>query len=96
MSISKEACKEPVIFEKITPHTLRHPFATRAFERGLKPKNVQVLLGHGSLSMTMDLYTHVTEDVKVEEMKKWKAGIVERPENTGSFCLPKCKVPCRM
>lgn len=69
-ALAKKEGREPVSFEKITPHALRHTFATRAFERGMKPKTVQEILGHSSLSMTMDLYTHVTEDVKVEEMKK--------------------------
>ena len=62
--------REPLVFEKMSPHALRHTFATRAFEKGMKPKTVQEILGHSSLSMTMDLYTHVTEDTKVEEMKK--------------------------
>nr|DAL96541.1 MAG TPA: Integrase [Caudoviricetes sp.] len=67
---AKEEERDPVVFEKITPHTLRHTFATRAFEKGMKPKTVQEILGHSSLSMTMDLYTHVTEETKIEEMKK--------------------------
>jgi integrase len=60
--------RKPVIFEPISPHTLRHSFATRAFEKGMKPKTVQEILGHSSLNMTMDLYTHVTESTKAEEM----------------------------
>lgn len=69
----REAFKEgrdPVIFERITPHTLRHTFATRAFESGIPPKVVQQILGHSSLEMTMDLYTHVTEDVQSREIQK--------------------------
>ena len=62
--------REPVIFERITPHTLRHTFATRAFESGIPPKVVQQILGHSSLEMTMDLYTHVTEDVQSKEIQK--------------------------
>lgn len=62
--------KKPVIYEKITPHTLRHTFATRAFENGLAPKTVQEILGHANLSITMDLYTHVTLETKKREMKK--------------------------
>lgn len=62
--------REPVIFERITPHTLRHTFATRAFESGIPPKVVQQILGHSSLEMTMDLYTHVTEDVQAREIQK--------------------------
>lgn len=69
-ALAKKEGRDPVPFENVTPHALRHTFATRAFENGMKPKTVQEILGHNSLSMTMDLYTHVTENVKVEEMKK--------------------------
>lgn len=68
--LAKEEGREAFILKKITPHTLRHIFATRVFEKGMKPKAVQEILGHSSLSMTMDLYTHVTEDIKESEMKK--------------------------
>lgn len=64
--------RKPIIFEDMTPHTLRHSFATRAFESGMKPKTVQEILGHSSLAMTMDLYTHVTDDTKKKEMDKLK------------------------
>lgn len=57
-------------FERFTPHTFRHSFATRAIERGMQPKTLSRLLGHGSLQLTMDLYCHVTEDTLVDEMKK--------------------------
>lgn len=60
----------PIVYEKITPHTLRHTFATRAFENGLAPKTVQEILGHANLSITMDLYTHVTLETKKREMRK--------------------------
>lgn len=60
----------PVYHDKITPHTLRHSFATRAFEKGVAPKAVQDLLGHSALSITMDLYTHVTDDTRASEMNK--------------------------
>lgn len=62
--------RPPVIFEKVTPHTLRHSFATRAFENGLAPKTVQELLGHSNINLTMNLYTHVTQDIKTREMEK--------------------------
>ena len=59
--------------EKISMHTLRHTFATRCIESGMKPKTLQKILGHANISMTMDLYVHVTEDEKQKEMQKFEA-----------------------
>lgn len=47
--------KEP----SITPHQLRHAFATICFETGVDPKDAQQLLGHSKLEVTMDTYTHI-------------------------------------
>ena len=68
--IAAKENRMPCIIENITPHTLRHSFATRAFENGLAPKTVQELLGHSNMNITMDLYTHVTYDTKKREMQK--------------------------
>ena len=54
---------------RITPHCFRHTFATRCFEAGIPPKTVQTLLGHASLDMTMNLYTHVMDDKKDEALE---------------------------
>ena len=51
-------------------HTLRHTFATRCFEAGVEAKVVQSYLGHASLKMTMDLYTHVTDDKSSLDIEK--------------------------
>jgi integrase len=42
----------------ISPHDLRHTCATLLFSQGANPKRVQELLGHSSIAMTMDRYTH--------------------------------------
>ena len=55
-------------FQHLSPHCFRHTFATRCFEAGIPPKTVQILLGHASLDMTMNLYTHVLEDKKDEAL----------------------------
>ena len=55
-------------FEPFTPHGLRHTFATKAIEKGMRPKTLQKILGHNSLQMTMDLYCHVEEHTLKEEM----------------------------
>ncbi len=53
-------------------HTLRHTFATRAIEAGMKPKTLQEILGHANIGVTMNLYVHITEDEKEKEIKKFE------------------------
>ena len=47
-----------------TPHTARHTFATRLYQKGMRTEEIQVLMGHASPSTTSDIYVHVrAEDV---------------------------------
>ena len=64
-------------FPVFSGHTFRHTFATRCFENGVDAKVVQSYLGHASLKMTMDLYTHVTEEKSSTDIEK----IVPKNEN---------------
>ena len=68
INLRKDTLEEIEVFSS---HCFRHTFATRCFEAGILPKAVQQYLGHSSINMTMDLYTHVLEEKQKSEMYKF-------------------------
>ena len=54
----------------ITPHVLRHTFCSKMARKGMNPKNLQYIMGHSEIAVTMDTYTHMGfEDARADFMK---------------------------
>lgn len=54
----------------ITPHGLRHTHASLLFSAGVDPKNISDRLGHSTIKITLDLYTHITEEQRTDTVEK--------------------------
>jgi integrase/recombinase XerD len=67
--IVKKYASRAMLKKHITPHKLRHTFATLALETGVSPITISELLGHSSLNTTMK-YTHVTNKLTEEAVRK--------------------------
>ena len=56
--------------KQITPHGLRHTHASLLFSAGVEPKNISDRLGHSTVQITLDLYTHITEEQRTDTVDK--------------------------
>lgn len=68
--VNKNATDDDEKLPEFSMHCLRHTYATRCLEAGVSPKVVQQQLGHKTLKMTMDLYTHALDDFCADEIGK--------------------------
>jgi integrase/recombinase XerD len=60
----QDAARAAGITRRVTPHALRHSYATRLLESGVDTRVVQILLGHVHIATTA-IYTHLTEPTRI-------------------------------
>lgn len=66
----------------ITAHQLRHGFATILYEAGVEDKDAQELMGHSSIAVTRDVYTHIRQshrDKTAEKLNAFVSSVVSNP-----------------
>ena len=68
--IKKYAIAAGIIGKKVSPHSLRHSFATDLLRNGADIRSVQAMLGHASVTTTQ-IYTHVTDKQLREEHERF-------------------------
>lgn len=82
----KQACDRAKIRKKVSPHTLRHSFATHMLENGTDLRYIQALLGHSKPETTM-IYTHVAQKDVVKIQSPLDASIkqmMDKADNSNS------------
>jgi integrase len=64
----KKAVRKLNLNERYTLHSLRHTHASQLLKAGVNPKIVQERLGHSSIKITMDTYSHITPTIQMEAL----------------------------
>lgn len=69
---NKKQIDSRMVIEKLTPHILRHTFCSMLYESGVDVKVIQSIMGHTSFELTLQRYTHLSQETIIKEIKKIK------------------------
>jgi site-specific recombinase XerD len=78
-AIVRKAAEKASISKKVTPHVLRHSFATHLMDNGIALPKIQKLLGHNDVKTTM-IYTHLTRK-SIEEVESPLDALLRKKRN---------------
>lgn len=74
-------------------HDLRHTFATASLEHGMDVKTLSTIIGHVSSSTTLNIYTHVTDEMQRTAAAKIDLGIGRKPPKAETEVAPRKTAP---
>lgn len=75
----------------ITPHQLRHAYASILYDAGIDVKTAQTFLGHANIQTTMDIYTHLSESRKTKAGDIINKYIISFDKPTQELVCKKCE-----
>ena len=67
LKLAKEEHREPFLLPNVSSHIMRHTACTRMAEEGMDPKVLQYIMGHAHISITQDIYDHITDLERIEK-----------------------------
>lgn len=68
--VLKQLLKEKGLNQEVSPHTLRHSFATHLLNRGADLRSIQEMLGHADIATTK-IYTHISNEKVIDDYNKY-------------------------
>lgn len=78
--VSEDNDNSVVKLPHVSPHTLRHTACTNMIKSGMNIKAVQSIMGHSSAEITLDIYTHLSQEQLMKETQKFNDFTAHKPD----------------